>query len=240
VAGERPYTDNRTVSCVPNTIYNPCLAFISICLLLDEPLPSIYVQSARTSNYIHITAYILLAKAPVNCLASPNKNVPKQRYYLFTMIILCIYIPVDQIMAPNWGPPPNLLSVGYRGTLTPGIKRPGCEADNSPSFSAEVKNAWNYTSSPQYIYMARCLIKHRVYFTFTFKCVKGCDITRLCIIYCISAAKWTVYALQHLARNETVTGTNHSMHCENWLWSPSNQTRDGEREKTGETKGFYI
>jgi hypothetical protein len=27
--------------------------------------------------------------------------------------------------------------------------------------SAEVKNAWNYTSSPQYIFMAWCLVKHR-------------------------------------------------------------------------------
>jgi hypothetical protein len=30
----------------------------------------------------------------------------------------------------------------------PGIKRPGCEADNSPPSSAEVKNAWSYTSVP--------------------------------------------------------------------------------------------
>jgi hypothetical protein len=30
-----------------------------------------------------------------------------------------------------------------------GIKRPGCEADNSTPFSAEAGNAWNYTSTPQ-------------------------------------------------------------------------------------------
>jgi len=29
-----------------------------------------------------------------------------------------------------------------------GIKRPGREADHSPPSSAEVKNAWRYTSTP--------------------------------------------------------------------------------------------
>jgi hypothetical protein len=47
-----------------------------------------------------------------------------------------------------------------------GIKRPRREDDNSPLSSAEVKNAWNYTSTPQYIFMALCLVKHRDNFTF--------------------------------------------------------------------------
>jgi hypothetical protein len=34
------------------------------------------------------------------------------------------------------------------GSLTLGVKRPGHEADYSFSSSAEVKNAWNYTSTP--------------------------------------------------------------------------------------------
>jgi hypothetical protein len=42
-----------------------------------------------------------------------------------------------------------------------GVKRPGREADHSPSSSAEVKNAWNYISTPQYVLMAWCLVKHR-------------------------------------------------------------------------------
>jgi hypothetical protein len=33
--------------------------------------------------------------------------------------------------------------------------------------SAEVKNAWSYTSSPKYVFMAWCLVKHRDKFTFT-------------------------------------------------------------------------
>jgi hypothetical protein len=32
------------------------------------------------------------------------------------------------------------------GTLSPGVKRPGHEADHSLPFSAKVKNAWSYTS----------------------------------------------------------------------------------------------
>jgi hypothetical protein len=59
-----------------------------------------------------------------------------------------------------WGPP-SLLSTGYLG-----LKRPGREADHSPPSSAEVKNAWGYTSTPQYVFMAWCLVKHRDNFAF--------------------------------------------------------------------------
>jgi hypothetical protein len=34
------------------------------------------------------------------------------------------------------------------GALSLGIKRAGCEADHSSPSSAEVKNAWSYTSTP--------------------------------------------------------------------------------------------
>jgi hypothetical protein len=54
-----------------------------------------------------------------------------------------------------------------RGALFPGVKRPAREADHSPPCSAEVKNAWNYTSIPQYFFMAWCLVKYRDNFTFT-------------------------------------------------------------------------
>jgi hypothetical protein len=52
--------------------------------------------------------------------------------------------------------------------LSLGIKRPGREADHSPPSNAEVKNAWIYTSAPQYVFVAWCLVKHRDDFTFTF------------------------------------------------------------------------
>jgi hypothetical protein len=52
--------------------------------------------------------------------------------------------------------------------LSLGVKRPGREADHSPPSSAEVKNAWSYTSTPQYVFMVWCLVTHRDNFTFTF------------------------------------------------------------------------
>jgi hypothetical protein len=48
------------------------------------------------------------------------------------------------------------------------VKRPGREPDHSSPSRAEVKNAWSYTSNPQYAFMAWCLVKHRHNFTFTF------------------------------------------------------------------------
>jgi len=35
-----------------------------------------------------------------------------------------------------------------------GVKRPGHEDNYSPSTNAEFKNAWRYTSTPQYVFMA--------------------------------------------------------------------------------------
>jgi hypothetical protein len=57
------------------------------------------------------------------------------------------------------------------GALSLGVKLTRREADHSPPSSVEVKNAWSYTSTPQYVFMAWCLVKvkHRDFtFTFTF------------------------------------------------------------------------
>jgi hypothetical protein len=37
---------------------------------------------------------------------------------------------------------------------------------HSPPSNAEVKNAWSYTSTTPYVFMAWCLVKHRHNFTF--------------------------------------------------------------------------
>jgi hypothetical protein len=52
-----------------------------------------------------------------------------------------------------------LFATACRPALGPGalslkIKRPEREADHSPVFSVEVKNAWSYTSIPQFMFMA--------------------------------------------------------------------------------------
>jgi hypothetical protein len=64
----------------------------------------------------------------------------------------------------HWGPP-TIQWVG--GFPSQGEKRPRRESDHSPQSSAEVKNAWSYTSTPQCVFMAWCLVKHRDNFTFS-------------------------------------------------------------------------
>jgi hypothetical protein len=44
-----------------------------------------------------------------------------------------------------------------------GVKHPGCEPEHSPPSNAKVKNVWSYTSTPSYIFMLWCLVKHRIY-----------------------------------------------------------------------------
>jgi hypothetical protein len=44
------------------------------------------------------------------------------------------------------------------GALSPGVKRPGREADCSPPTSAEVIKMWIYTATPPYASMVMCLI----------------------------------------------------------------------------------
>jgi hypothetical protein len=56
--------------------------------------------------------------------------------------------------------PPVQLVPGF---LFLGVKRPGREADHSPPSSAEVRSAWSYTSTPQYVLMAWCSVKVKPY-----------------------------------------------------------------------------
>jgi hypothetical protein len=53
-------------------------------------------------------------------------------------------------------------------TRTQGVKRLGHEADHPPPCSAEVKNPWSYTSSPQYVFMAWCLVLSLLCITLAF------------------------------------------------------------------------
>jgi hypothetical protein len=52
--------------------------------------------------------------------------------------------------------------MGVGGSLLGG-KAAGRETDYSPT-SAEVKNTWIYTSTPPYVFVVQCLVKHRVDF----------------------------------------------------------------------------
>jgi hypothetical protein len=55
--------------------------------------------------------------------------------------------------------PTQLLIQWVPGALSLGVKRAGREADHLPPSSAEVKNAWIYTSTPQYAFMAWFSVK---------------------------------------------------------------------------------
>jgi hypothetical protein len=59
------------------------------------------------------------------------------------------------------------------GVLSPVVKRLEFVADHSPPYNAEVKNSWSYTSTPQYVFMAWCLVKHMGNFAFT--CTHGIE-----------------------------------------------------------------
>jgi hypothetical protein len=47
------------------------------------------------------------------------------------------------------------------GALSPRVKQVGREGDHSLPSSVEVKNAWSYTSTPPYVFMALYLAKKR-------------------------------------------------------------------------------
>jgi hypothetical protein len=53
------------------------------------------------------------------------------------------------------------------GVLSSGVRRQGREVNPFLPSSAEVKNAWSYTSIPPYVFMAWCILKHRDNFRLT-------------------------------------------------------------------------
>jgi len=71
---------------------------------------------------------------------------------------------------------------GYREPFPQGVKRPGHEADHLSPSSAEVKNAWSYTSHPPYAYMAWYLVQHRDKFALPYSCISVLELFGLIFI----------------------------------------------------------
>jgi hypothetical protein len=61
--------------------------------------------------------------------------------------VVGIFFLATAVSRPALAPPPQPLIQWAPGALSLGVKRQGREADHSPPFSAEVKNA-SYTSTP--------------------------------------------------------------------------------------------
>jgi len=70
------------------------------------------------------------------------------------------------------------------GGSSQGVKRPGHEADLSHPSGTEVKNTWNYTFTPPYVFVAWYLLKPRDKFTCTFTFLL-CPIHAACPVHLI-------------------------------------------------------
>jgi hypothetical protein len=64
--------------------------------------------------------------------------------------------------------PPSLLSNGYRGLFPWGQSGRAVKLTTHLHLVPRSTNAWSHTSTPLYVFMAWCLVKHRDNFTFTF------------------------------------------------------------------------
>jgi hypothetical protein len=67
---------------------------------------------------------------------------------------------------------PASCAIGTRD-FSLGIKLPRRVADHSPPSNADVKNAWSYTFTPQYVFMAWCLAQGKLYID-----MSGCILKR--------------------------------------------------------------
>jgi hypothetical protein len=86
------------------------------------------------------------------------------------------------LFATASGPPLQNTASPEPGVLSVRVKWPGHEAHHSTPSGAEVRNAWNYTSTLPYVFMACCLVKHRDSFTLylsSFRARKAASVRRI-------------------------------------------------------------
>jgi hypothetical protein len=101
----------------------------------------------RPSPYLH--------KVPTRS----NKASPRTFQTALVCVCVCVWILLFATVSRPAETHPVSFPIGT-GNLSPEVMRP-------PS-SAEVKNAWSFTSTPPYDFMAWYLIKHKGNFTFYF------------------------------------------------------------------------
>jgi hypothetical protein len=87
------------------------------------------------------------------------------------------------------------------------------------------KNAWSYTSTPQYVFMAWCLVKRRDNFTFTSSCLVKVKSLRLAKYHALKAhGRWRYSSIHSLT--SALDGGE---------WSASRPGRFTLRERTSGT-----
>jgi hypothetical protein len=86
----------------------------------------------------------LWAGGPTNLGSIPSR----ERDFIFSTTHTPILGPTEPIQWIPW-------------VSSSGVKRPGHKIHHSCTYSADVKNAWSYTSTPSYVFMTWYLIKHR-------------------------------------------------------------------------------
>jgi len=74
-------------------------------------------------------------------------------YFIFNVVYFLVTLYFITVFSFTF------LNLLLPGALSLGVKRLESEADHSTSSSAEDKNAWSYTSTPQYAFMAWCSVK---------------------------------------------------------------------------------
>jgi hypothetical protein len=95
---------------------------------------------------------------------------------------------------------PNYYPIQWEpGPLSPGVKQPGREADNSPPTSVDVKNIWIYTSTPHTpSWHSASLVNHRDKLNFLYQAISS--VTK------ITASSFVLFELCFLmARNYPVS-----------------------------------
>ena len=73
--------------------------------------------------------------------------------------------------------------------FSPGIRRPGCEADHSHTFNSKFKNVWSYISTPLDVLMEWCSNKKGAILSMTLKY----DVTLLLLLYFLTIYRKNFY-----------------------------------------------
>jgi hypothetical protein len=146
-----------------------CIEHSKPSTLLDNCWSTRTFQSWRTCLPAHETCHtrlrvikFIVRQVPVEQQqarsAHASRTVTSKNCRLDSLNIIFLFATASRTVLEPTQPPIQWVL----GALSLGVKRPGSEADYSPPSSAEVKNAWSYTSTPpKYVFMAWCLVKHR-------------------------------------------------------------------------------